>query len=121
MSPIRPCGRRDYGTLAEPLPRGRGNRFGDDARCNMDTHDDVDLWHALYRLEARYWHEVDCNGGRRAHEFYLPEGVMVVGHNRVQGRDKIPAVFAWRGRPGTTATSNVETTRHPNHNLPAQS
>ena len=44
----------------------------------MDTHHDFDLWHALYRLEARYWHEVDCNGGQRAHEYYLPDGVMVV-------------------------------------------
>ena len=87
----------------------------------MDVHDDVDLWHALYRLEARYWHEVDCNGGRRAHEFYLPEGVMVVGHNRFQGRDKIQAFYAWRERQATTAISSVKTTRHLISNLLVES
>ena len=123
-SPIRSCGRRDYGTLAESaFPRGQpdGNRFGDDARCNMDTHDDVDLWHALYRLEARYWHEVDCNGGHRAHEYYLPDGVMVVGHNRFQGRDKIREFYAWRERQATTAISSVKTTRHLINNLLVES
>src|SRR5215471_14747956 len=64
----------------------------------MDTQHDFDLWHALYRLEARYWHEVDCNGGHRAHEYYLPDGVMVVGHNRFQGREKIREFYAWRER-----------------------
>lgn len=83
----------------------------------MDTHDDVDLWHALYRLEARYWHEVDCNGGHRAHEYYLPDGVMVVGHNRFQGRDKIREFYAWRERQATTAISSVKTTRHLINNL----
>ena len=43
----------------------------------MNAHDEVDLWHALYRLEARYWHDVDCNSGRNAHEFYVPDGMMV--------------------------------------------
>ena len=47
----------------------------------MTTHDQLLLWHALYQLEARYWHEVDCNGGRDAHQFYLSDGLMVVGHN----------------------------------------
>ena len=54
----------------------------------MNTHDEVSLWHALYCLETKYWHEVDCNGGRNAHEFYLPDGLMVVGHNRSRGTTK---------------------------------
>ena len=87
----------------------------------MDTHDDVDLWHALYRLEARYWHEVDCNGGHRAHEYYLPDGVMVVGHNRFQGRDKIREFYAWRERQAMTAISSVKTTRHLINNLLVES
>src|SRR5262249_14356945 len=95
-SPVRAGGGRDYGTLAESaFPRGRpdGNRFGDDARCNMDTHDDFDLWHALYRLEARYWHEVDCNGGHPPPENYLPDGGVVGAPNRFQGPRKIPEVY----------------------------
>ena len=87
----------------------------------MDTQHDFDLWHALYRLEARYWHEVDCNGGHRAHEYYLPDGVMVVGHNRFQGREKIREFYAWRERQATTAISSVKTTRHLINNLLVES
>ena len=38
------------------------------------SHDLV-LWHALYDLEVRYWHEVDGNGGANAHSFYTTDGV----------------------------------------------
>ena len=75
------------------------------------------LWHALYQLETKYWHEVDANGGRNAHEFYLPDGLMVVGHNRFQGRDKIKEFYAWRERQAVTAISSVKTTRHLVNNL----
>ena len=83
----------------------------------MNTRDEVDLWHALYRLEARYWHEVGCNGGRNAHEFYLPDGLMVVGPNRFQGRDRISEFYAWRRRQVTGVFSNSVTTRHLINNL----
>jgi hypothetical protein len=87
----------------------------------MDARSDFDLWHALYCLEARYWHEVDCNGGHRAHEYYLPDGVMVVGHNRFQGREKIREFYVWRERQATTAISSVKTTRHLINNLLVES
>ncbi|TMJ69072.1 MAG: hypothetical protein E6G80_14495 [Alphaproteobacteria bacterium] len=83
----------------------------------MDTRDELSVWHALYHLEARYWHEVDCNGGRRAHEFYAADGVMSVGHNRFEGRDKIREFYAWRERQALTAISSVKTTRHLINNL----
>ena len=83
----------------------------------MTVPDDADLWHALYCLEARYWHEVDCNSGRNAHEFYVPDGIFVVGHNRFQGRDKIREFYAWRERHCTTVISSVKTTRHIINNL----
>src|SRR5262249_35119811 len=83
----------------------------------MDTQHDFDLWHALYRFEARYWHEVDCNGGHRAHEYYLPHGVMVVGNKRFEARKKIREFDAWRNRQATTAISSVKTTRHLINNL----
>ena len=83
----------------------------------VNAHDEVNLWHALYRLEARYWHEVDGNGGRNAHEFYLPDGVMVVGHNRFEGREKIREFYAWRERHAATAISSIKTTRHLINNL----
>jgi len=74
----------------------------------MNAHDEVQLWHALYHLEARYWHEVDSNCGRNAHEFYVPDGLMVVGHNRFEGREKIREYYAWRQRPGICS----QPTRH---------
>jgi hypothetical protein len=85
----------------------------------MNAHNDVDvgLWHALYGLEIRYWREVDCNGGRHAHEFYVPDGVMVVGHNCFQGREKIREFYAWRERHVATVISSVKTTRHLVNNL----
>ena len=83
----------------------------------MDTRDELSVWHALYHLEVRYWHEVDCNGGRRAHEFYAADGVMSVGHNRFEGRDKIREFYAWRERQALTAISSVKTTRHLINNL----
>ena len=83
----------------------------------MNTPEEVMLWHALYQLETRYWHEVDANGGRNAHEFYLPDGLMVVGHNRFQGRDKIKEFYTWRERQAVTAISSVKTTRHLINNL----
>jgi hypothetical protein len=83
----------------------------------MTTQDEVQLWHALYQLEARYWHEVDCNGGHKAHEFYLPDGLMVVGHNRFEGREKIREFYGWRERQATTSISSVKTTRHLINNL----
>jgi SnoaL-like protein len=83
----------------------------------MNTPDELLQWHALYQLEARYWREVDLNGGCKAHEFFLPDGVMVVGHNRFQGREKIREFYAWRGRQAATAISSVKTTRHLINNL----
>jgi hypothetical protein len=83
----------------------------------MNAHNDVGLWHALYGLETRYWHEVDCNGGRHAPEFSLPDGVMVVGHNCFQGREKIREFYAWRERHVATVISSVKTTRHLVNNL----
>src|SRR5262249_56424183 len=59
--------------------------------------------------------------GHRANEYYLPDGVMVVGHNRFQGRDKIREFYAWRERQATTAISSVKTTRHLINNLLVES
>jgi hypothetical protein len=62
----------------------------------MNEHDESFLYYALHRLEATYWHDVDSNGGRTAHEFYVPDGLMVVGENRFVGREKIQEFYKWR-------------------------
>ena len=66
----------------------------------MPDTDDVALWYALYRLATNYWYEVDFNGGARAHEYYVPDGLFAVGGNRFEGHDKIRAYYAWRERRG---------------------
>ena len=83
----------------------------------MNTHEEADLWHALYCLEARYWHKVDSNGGRTAHEFYVPDGLLVVGHNRFQGQDKIREFYVWCEHHCTTMGSSLKTMRHLISNL----
>ena len=66
----------------------------------MPDTDDVALWYALYRHAMNYWHEVDFNGGARAHEFYVRDGLFAVGDNRFEGHDKIRAYYDWRRRRG---------------------
>jgi hypothetical protein len=51
----------------------------------LDT-DDLALWYALNRLMTNYWADVDGNGGGQAHEFYVPDALYAVGHNRFEGR-----------------------------------
>ena len=55
--------------------------------------DDVALSHALSRLMANYWADVDENGGREAHEYYERDGVYVIGNNRFEGRNQIEAFY----------------------------
>jgi hypothetical protein len=72
----------------------------------MDT-DDLALWYALNRLMTNYWAEVDDDGGIRAHEFYLPDALYLVGNNRFEGREKIRAFYAWRQRRGRITTRHL--------------
>jgi hypothetical protein len=68
--------------------------------------DDLPLWCALNQLMAAYWTDVDENGGLQAHEFYLPQGLFVIGNNRFEGQEKIEAFYA-RRRHGTVATRHL--------------
>jgi hypothetical protein len=70
------------------------------------THDKVALWCALGGLMADYWSDVDENGGREAHGFYLPDAVYAIGNNRFEGQDKIAAFYSRRGH-GTIMTRHV--------------
>jgi hypothetical protein len=69
----------------------------------MNTPDELLLlWPALHRLEATYWYDVDFNEGRTAHEFFTPDGVKVVGHNRFEGREEIRNFYEWRESSAST-------------------
>jgi hypothetical protein len=69
--------------------------------------DEPALWYALNRLMTDYWDEVDRNGGRNAHEFYLPDALYAVGGNRFEGADKIRAFYARRRQFGETTTRHL--------------
>ena len=74
--------------------------------CMSDTSD-AGLWYALNRLETDYWWDVDLNGGRNAHAFYLPDGLYVVGQNKFAGHDQIRAFYAWRARRGPMTSRHL--------------
>ena len=82
----------------------------------MDSTVELALWYELYRLETRYWREVDCNAGRDAHEFYRPDGVFRVGKNCFAGRDFIKVYYQWR-----ESHCHATTTRHFVNNLIVES
>ena len=67
---------------------------------------DLALWYALNRLMTTYWADVDENAGLQAHEFYLPEGIFVIGNNRFEGKGKIEAFYA-RRRHGALVTRHL--------------
>jgi hypothetical protein len=73
----------------------------------MPETDDLTLWYALNRLMTNYWADVDHNGGGQAHEFYLPEALYTVGHNRFEGAEKIRAFYARRRQRGNTTTRHL--------------
>ena len=68
--------------------------------------DDLALWCALNQMMADYWADVDENGGERAHQFYLPDGLYEIGNNRFDGQEKIQAFYA-RRRHGTVKTRHI--------------
>jgi SnoaL-like domain len=74
--------------------------------------DELVLWHALYGLEVRYWHDVDANAGGNAPSFYTADGVFAVGENEFRGREQIQQFYAWRGRRGMETVRSLRTTRH---------
>jgi hypothetical protein len=84
----------------------------------MNTHDEFLLSHALHRLQVTYWYDVDVNEGRTAHEFFTPDGVKMVGHNRFEGREQIRAFYEWRASQSPTEAvrqlgiSGVRAVRH---------
>jgi hypothetical protein len=72
----------------------------------MADQGDLTLWHALNGLLADYWADVDGNGGREAHLFYVSDGTYAVGSNRFEGRDAI-AAFYERRRYGAALTRHI--------------
>ena len=67
---------------------------------------DLALWCTLNRIISDYCADVDEDGGQKAHEFYLPAGLYVIGNNRFEGQEKIQSFYA-RRRYGTVITRHL--------------
>ncbi len=61
----------------------------------------------LYRLQVDYWYEVDHNYGRNAMDFYVEDGLFIVGTERMAGRAEIAAFYKWREQRGARTARHV--------------
>lgn len=71
------------------------------------TQDRAALWHALYDLEVRHWHDVNLNQGSTTHELYTEDGLFCVGENRREGREAIREFYAWRRSRGARVARHI--------------
>ena len=72
----------------------------------LDTQQ-LALWYGLQSLETNYWYDVDFNGGGKAHEFYVADGLFAVGDNEFRGHAKIRAFYTWRRQRGHSTTRHL--------------
>jgi SnoaL-like domain len=70
---------------------------------------DLRLWQYFSLLEAEYWHDVDANGGRRAHEFFTPAGSYAIGKRVFQGHEEIQQFYGWRSGRGARVSLHLVT------------
>jgi len=75
----------------------------------MPDTDDLVLWYTLNLLITNYWADVDDNGGSRAHGFYLPDALYVVGENRFEGEENIRGFYDRRRERGNATTRHLIT------------
>ena len=76
----------------------------------MDLTDAIILRFEIETLLMDYWHEVDTNNGRKAHEFFLQDGLFrnSVGRDRI-GRDAIAEFYSSRDARGPRIARHVST------------
>jgi hypothetical protein len=61
----------------------------------------------LETLLADYWHEVDTNWGRMAHEYYTEDAQFVGPEQSYLGKAKIREFYAWREKRGARTVMHV--------------
>lgn len=54
----------------------------------------------LEALNIAFWHDVDTDWGRRAHEFFTEDGVYTTSHKSRRGHDEIRGFYAGREAKG---------------------
>lgn len=58
------------------------------------------LWAEMSQFVADYWHEVDANGGARAHELFLPDGTFSTSLQTYAGQAAIKGFYDGRRARG---------------------
>ena len=62
----------------------------------------------LQTLNVDYWHDVDMNWGRRAHEFYVEDGIYHAAKDTVfRGRAEIKKFYDWRESRGARVARHL--------------
>jgi len=62
----------------------------------MNFEDSIRARQELETLLMEYWHDVDTNWGRNAHEYYTEDGVFEATRASYHGREKIKAFYQFR-------------------------
>ncbi len=66
-----------------------------------------DLLLAIGALLADYWHEVDHNWGRNAHQLYTESGVFSIGNDVMDGPAAVQSFYNWREGRGAREARHV--------------
>jgi hypothetical protein len=64
------------------------------------TVDKLRIRQELEMLNIAFWHDVDSDWGRQAHEFFTEDGVYTTSHKARKGRDEIRGFYAGREAKG---------------------
>ena len=58
-------------------------------------------------MTADYWHDVDCNWGSTAHEYFTEDGVFHAIESAFTGREAIRQFYSWRKGRGARLARHV--------------
>jgi hypothetical protein len=76
---------------------------------------DLDLIAELSALNVTFWQDVDHNWGRRAHEFFVEDGVYSVPGKALAGRQAIRDFYSWREGRGPRVARHCIVNFHAAH------
>ena len=66
------------------------------------------IWTDLEKLTVDYWHEVDTNWGRGAHEYFVEDGTFQASNDTIfRGRKEIKNFYTWRESRGARVARHL--------------
>ena len=74
----------------------------------MDRQERLSIWFDLQTLNIDYWHDVDTNWGRTAHELYVEDGIFYAAKDTTfKGREAIRKFYSWRESRGARVARHL--------------